>query len=234
LTDGRAASIGEVVAAGTARFTAQCPPSLLHEPPAFGSFVKIAVGKALAESVPAAQRAPAGIDDPFADLPAPGAGLPPGTPDQTLYAIVYAAATGSAEPGRRPTAYGLDEEQLRLQQPQIFSLLATEFSALHIGYASGGRFRAGIPPRPARLHAAVWECSPDEVCAVSEPPEILRALVKSPSDVPADELIVACLRLACDCRDGDYAFLVRAGKQLATLLRDDPDRLNAILDRLEP
>jgi hypothetical protein len=160
--------------------------------------------------------------------------LPAGAVDETLYAIVYSAGTGSAEPGRRPTAYGLEEEQLRQEQPQIFDLLATEFSALHIGYARGERFRAGIPPRPARLHAAVTECDPQEVCALTDAPEFLRTLVNSSGDAATDELIVACIQRAYDCRGENYAYLVRAGKQLAVLLRDDPDRLTALLNRLAP
>jgi hypothetical protein len=227
------AAIGEVIAAGTTQFTAQCPRPLLHYPPIFGAFVRIIPGGASAR-MPAAEQIHTAIDDPFADPETPIAGLPAGTPDETLYAIVYSAGTSSAEPGRRPTAYGLEEDQLRHEQPQIFDLLATEFSALHIGYARGGRFRAGISPRPPRLHAAVSECTPEEVRAISESPEPLRALVKSPLDGPADELILAFIRHAFSCRGEEYAYLVRAGKQLATLLRDDPDRLTALLARLEP
>jgi hypothetical protein len=178
---------------------------------------------------------PAAIFDPFADpKPLPVAGLPAGVPDETLYAIVTSAATGSAEPGRRPTAYGLEEEQLRRQQPQIFDLLATEFSAVYAGYAREGRFRAGVPPRPARLHAPVSDCSPEEVRAITDSADFLRALVTSPADVPVDELIVACIRHAYTCRDNNYSYLVRAGKLLANLLRDNPDRLTALLGRLEP
>lgn len=229
---GERTAIGEVIAATTTVFTAQCPRPLLHRPPVFGAFVRVfpVGGQTQSATVELADR----IEDPFAERPTTMSGLPAGTLEETLYAVVYSAATGSAEPGRRPTAYGLEEDDLRRQQPQIFDLLATEFSALHVGWAHNGRFRAGIPPRPARLHASVFDCSPEEVCAVSDTPELLRALVKTPPDVPADELIVACLRHAYACRNDDYAYLVRAGKQLANLLRDDPDRLTALLARLSP
>ena len=84
------------------------------------------------------------------------------------------------------------------------------------GRPRGPRF----PPRPARLHAAVSDCTPEEVCAVTESPEFLRALITATAEVPVDELIVACLRCAYTCRGSDYPSLVRAGKQLAALLRD--------------
>ena len=235
LTDpaGVSESVGEVIASGSTRFTAQCPRPLLHRPPVFGAFVRIVTDSA---SIPSAVPvAPPSIHDPFAEpTPRTNGALPADTPEDTLYAVVYSAGTGSAEPGRRPTAYGLDEDQLRRQQPQIFDLLATEFSALHVGFARDGRFRAGISPRPARLHAAVSNCSPEEVRAVTESPEFLRTLVSAPADVPVDELIVACLGHAFESHGRDYPSLVRMGKQLAALLRDDPDRLTALLGRLEP
>ncbi|HZT43150.1 MAG TPA: hypothetical protein VFA07_13355 [Chthonomonadaceae bacterium] len=221
--------LGEIVEASTTRFVAQCPPERLHAPPAFGAFVKVGPNGAT-RAAPAPRNR-----DPFADPtpPAPLA-LPAGTPDDTLYALVFSATTGSAEPGRRPTAYGLDEESLRQEQPQIFDLLCTEFAGLHVGFARDERLHPYLPPRPPRLHALVSECSPDEIVALTESLDFLRALLHAPGEGDPDELIAACLRHAYACRDRDFTFLVRAGKQLAALLHDDPDRLNALLRKLEP
>lgn len=223
-------AIGEVVEAGTTRFLAQCPPERLHAPPAFGTFVCV-----LPEGQ-ARSRLSDGFEetgDPFAEF-APLRAFPSGVPDGTLYALVFRAATGSLEPGRRAAAYGLDESSLHNEQPQIFDLLATEFAALHVGYAASGRFRPHTPPRPPRLHAFVYPCSPEEVCALTEAPDVLRTLLQASGEASPDELIAACLRHAYECRKADFAFLVRAGKQLANLLRDDPERLTALLRKLEP
>ena len=51
-----------------------------------------------------------------------------------IVGIVFNVFTHSIEPNRRPTAYGKTEDELRLEQPQIFELLRTEFQALVIGY----------------------------------------------------------------------------------------------------
>ena len=223
--------VGEVIQSELVGLTAQCPRSLLHSPPEFGAIVRILPQDILPAAADGASSS--AIDDPFADSPPLSSNLPEQTPDETLYAVVYAASTGSSEPGRRPMAYGLDEDRLRREQPHIFELLATEFSALTIGWARSGRFCAGLPARPPRLHAPVFECSDQEICAATENGELLRTLVNASREVPADELIVACMRTAYRCRGEDYAYLVRAGKQLASLLRDNPDRLNALLGRLE-
>ena len=156
--------IGEIIEAGTTAFVAQClevPREIvprLYDPPPFGSFVKI--GKA-APPVTAAEAPPLGIasdaeeEDPFAtafDAPAPvarlGLGMPP-----AVYALVYGANTASLEPNRRPSALGFaDEDEMRLQQPQIFELLRTEFSGLLIAYSEGGR--QAPAPSPAAAAAA--------------------------------------------------------------------------------
>lgn len=225
-----AESVGEIVEARTTGFVAQSPKSHLHTPPLFGSFVRV-----LPHNVPisiglARER------DPFAEpeVNTNPLMLPAGVPDDTLYALVTEAMTGSLEPGRRPAAYGLDEARLREEQPQIFDLLATTFSAVHIGYAREGRFRPHLPPRPPRLHAFVTECTPEEVRALTDAPDFLRSLLAAPLLVSVDELLAAALRHASLCRNNDFAFLVRAGKQLALLLRDDPERLAALLRKLEP
>ena len=52
----------------------------------------------------------------------------------------------------------------------------------------------------------------------------------------ADELAASCARAAAGARGGreGEAFLLRVGRELAVLLRDDYDRLTAVLRRLRP
>jgi hypothetical protein len=206
-------------------------------PPDFGTFVKILPPGVKPVSVPEsfADLPTVREVDPFADpVPASSSALAADVVDATLYALVYFALTGSIEPGRRAAAYGLEEDELHRQQPQIVALLATEFSALHVGYSQEGRVRPHLPPRPPRLHARVWECTPAEVCALTENSDFLRPLLVPTGEVSPDELIAACLRNAYLARDRDTAYLIRMGKQLAMLLRDDPERLTALLRKLEP
>jgi len=50
---------------------------------------------------------------------------------------------------------------------------------------------------------------------------------------PADELAAASIRQARECRPLDPTFALRAGRQLALLLKEEYDRLRAILSRIE-
>lgn len=243
---------GEIIEASTTRFVAQCPRERLHQPPILGTFVKALppgaraaslVSSATTSSSAALRPFPARLqedEDPFADPPsasiagANGARADAMVPDDTLYALVCAASTGGADLGRRASAYGLEEAALAAEQPQIFDLLATEFVALPFGYVRNGRIRLGLPPQPPRLHAFVDGCDSAEVRALSDTPDFVRQMLAVSADVPPDELIAACLSHVYECRDRDFNFLVRAGKQLALLLRDDPERLAALLRKLQP
>ena len=199
--------LGEVVQASVMEFTAQC--SRLHEPPHFGAFVRI--GSFDADS------------DPFA----------PAAEEGAIYGLVYHSYTESREPNRRATAYGLAGDALRREQPQIFELLRTWFSCLSVAHVVAGQIRTYLPPQPPRVHAMVDPCNDAEVCAITERFGFLRAVVDSPTCMARDELIAAAIREGSRCRGYDREYFVRAGKEVAMLLRDDQDRLRSILRKLE-
>ena len=225
--------LGEIIESATTGFRVQCLQERLDNPPDLGAFVRVLPPGAKCQS---AVSPILDAFDPFADPPArPTApSRPDATPVGTLFAVVTHAETGAIEASRRAAAYGLDEDDLRNEQPQIFDLLCTVFSAVPIGHANAERLAIGLPPRPPRIHAFVEPCRDEEICALTESPDYLRLLLAAPAAYAPDELIAACLRRACECRQNDFEYLVRSGKHLAALLRDTPDRLTALLDRLEP
>ncbi len=148
-----------------------------------------------------------------------------------VYALVYSVVTHSIEPNRRPTAYGKTEDELRLEQPQIFELLRTEFTALIIGYRDDSGIHQCLPPQPPRIHGFAHFCSADEIAEFTEKSHYLRP-VFSQTRVPSDELTIAAVRNAYHARGDNGHYLVRAGKEVARLLKDDYDRLHSILERI--
>ncbi|MFH1570728.1 MAG: hypothetical protein ABIL09_22240 [Gemmatimonadota bacterium] len=151
--------------------------------------------------------------------------------EATILGIVFNTYTQSVEPNRRPTAYGKTEAELRLEQPQIFELLRTYFQVLVIGYLDGGEPVHLLPPQPARIHSFVRLGDDDLVRACTESDEFLRC-IHSAAHTPTDDLLIAALRHAVRARHHDRAYLVRMGKELARLLRDDYDRLGSVMRRL--
>lgn len=152
-----------------------------------------------------------------------------------IYAVVCNASTGSIDPGRRFTALGQDEateEGVYRSHPELEQLLRTDFEGLVVGHRADGTVRHYLAPRPARIHAFVHPASDEEVREFSGRFHFLHALVNAP--IPTrDDALASCLRLASRSHPDPEAFLVAAGKELATLLARDMQRLNVVLRQLK-
>jgi len=111
-------------------------------------------------------------------------------------------------------------------------LLRSEFSALVVGHRQGDKICHYLPPQPARIHGFVYRCSPEEVNEFSRSFDFLNMLVNASLPVPVDELIAASLRQMSQANKDRQAFLVAAGKELATLLSGQYQQLKAILGRI--
>lgn len=150
-----------------------------------------------------------------------------------VYGLVFNVCTHSIEPNRRATAYGLTEQQLREEQPQIFELLKTEFEAVIIGYGDDKGPQQVLPPQPPGIHSFVFPCSESEVKALTNSGDFLRSILCGNGNrLPADDLIIASVRNAWAARAFDMPYLVSIGKDLCRLIRDDYDRLSSIMRRV--
>ena len=155
--------------------------------------------------------------------------------DNVIYAVVYHATTSPIDSVHRARALGMSLEELREEQPQIFAMLKTEFRAAIVGYKIPGKTQQSlyqhIPPRPPQIHQAVYFCDPEEIIVFSEELDFLRMLLQVPQ-APVDALCAAAIREIYQLRKGDRNWLVKAGRYLSTLLRDDYDRLRVILSQI--
>ncbi len=152
-----------------------------------------------------------------------------------IYGIVCQAGTASIEPGRKPIARGRDEasEQAIYQSsPQLLKLLRSEFKVLVVGHRLAGKLYQYLPPRPARIHAFVYACNEAEVKQFSQSLDFLNLLVKSEPQIPSEEMVAAALREMGRMQDDPPAFLISAGKQLASIMSGDYNRLRTILSKL--
>ncbi|MCS7030239.1 MAG: hypothetical protein NZL92_01725 [Gloeomargarita sp. SKYG116] len=149
-----------------------------------------------------------------------------------IYAVVYHVSASPIDQVHRTRALGLSLDELREQQPQIFAMLKTEFRAAIVGFQPPNSrvCYQYLPPRPPQIHQAVYQCSPAEVIAFSEQLEFLRTLLQL-AGAPVDNLVGAVLRYIYQIRGADSQWLVQAGRKLSLLLKDDYDRLRAILDQ---
>jgi hypothetical protein len=153
-----------------------------------------------------------------------------------LYGIVYNVTTTSLEPGRRPIARGKDEaseDEIYKSSPQLLKLLKSEFAVLIIGHRHNGKIHHYLSPKPARIHSFVYLCSQEEVKEFSQSFDFLNILINTHLPILREELIAACLRQMSQVHEDPHAFLVAAGKELATLLSSEYNQLKAILGRIK-
>ncbi|MCC7371764.1 MAG: hypothetical protein IT306_25320 [Chloroflexi bacterium] len=155
-------------------------------------------------------------------------------PERTVYGVVYAIHTGSLEPGGRAVLRGRDgmrDKAIFDQNPDLEQLLRTEFSALIVGHQEGDALRAYLPPSPPPLHWSVVECDPSEIAKLTGRLDYLRTILSS-LQTPVDALLAANIRLASTAHRDARGFRIKAGRELATLLKNDYPRLTAILRAL--
>lgn len=150
-----------------------------------------------------------------------------------IYGVVYNVITGPQDTMHKPTALRMSRDDLRMQQPHIFSLLRTEVYATIIGYEVEGRYHRRLPPHPPLVHDFLYKCLPDEVVAVTENFDFVRFLTEVKA-VPVDELIAAAVQEAYIARNYDYKFLVNAGQSISRLIPGDYDRLVSVLRKIRP
>ncbi len=201
--------IAEVIETATTEFLAQClDPEDLSFPvmPPFGSWVK-------------------SVDEESGNQ---------------VYAVVYHATTLPIDSIHRARALGLSLQDLREQQPQIFAMLKTEFRAAIVGFQQelGARLSNEmvyqyLPPRPPQIHQAVYRCEPETIIYFSEQLDFLRTLLQV-NGAPVEALTAAAIREIYQLRKADREWLVRAGRALSVLLKDDYDRLKFILSQIHP
>jgi HAS barrel domain len=159
-----------------------------------------------------------------------------------VFGIVSHVTTTPIDSVHRARALGLSLRDLREQQPQIFAMLKTEFRATIVGFEvpqlsnNGNGVRVGqihqyIPPRPPQIHQAVYHCQEQEVVYFSEKLDFLRPLLQL-SGAPVESLVAATIRDIYRLRSADRDWLVKVGRTLSILLKDDYDRLRYILSQI--
>ncbi len=150
-----------------------------------------------------------------------------------IYGVVTYAAIAPIDPVHRARALGLTAQELRDQQPQIFAMLKTDFQVAIVGFDTGDRLYQYLPPRPPQIHQAVFRCRETEIQHFCQEVEFLRTILQVTA-IPVDELVAAVIRHGYQALQRDRSWLVQVGRQLSLLLKDDYDRLSAIIRKLDP
>lgn len=139
----------------------------------------------------------------------------------------------SDDPFVRQLALQDEPDQVAIADQLENRAVPIEVGVIAVGYRNGARIFHGLPPQPPIMLNRILICDDDEVYAFTQRLDFLRLLFNS-REVPVDELIVSCLRLATQARpEGERkSFLLNAGRELTRLMGADLVRLEALLGRL--
>ena len=154
-----------------------------------------------------------------------------------VFGVVAEVESGPDDPTRPlappPDAGELTAEALLSERPHIRPLLRTRVTVVTCGFAEGEVIWPRLPPSPPPLLAVTTEASAGETVRLVSDGGFLAALVAS-SECD-DAVIAAAIRrasIAFEMESRD--FKIRAGKELARLLKAEPARLTSIIRGVAP
>lgn len=157
-----------------------------------------------------------------------------------VYGLVYEIHTGSKEPGGRAVVRGrtysgrtLYDQEIYTEHPDLSEVLQTEFSALTVGFVQQGNIYQYLPAHPPPVHYSVYMCEADELAQFGRSFDFFRGVLWA-TQIPGDELLAATIRTLAQARGDSRDYLVASGRKIASLLKDDYDRLTALLGRIKP
>lgn len=137
------------------------------------------------------------------------------------------------DPFIRQLALQEEPDQVALADQREIRGVPIEIAVVAVGYRDGENIFHGLPPQPPIMLNRILICSSEEVRAFTERLDFLRLLFNS-REMPADELIISCLRLAARAHPESErrTFLLDSGRELARMMGADLVRLEALLGRL--
>lgn len=172
----------------------------------------------------------------YAVCPAFGSLVAVTTPQRTLFGIVYQIQTGSMDPGRHPFPYQKTEEELRLEQPQIFEFLRTTFSCLIVGHKNNNAaISYALAPEPAKIHTFITPLSATLSRQFFASTHYLHVLFGQANTVTnLDELLLATLTQQAALGTLSPQTLTAFTATFSLLTGNDYRRLKLFLQRVEP
>lgn len=151
-----------------------------------------------------------------------------------VYGVVREIWHEPLDPGRplAPRGAGLESEaEIYAANPQLQAMLATRFAATVVGYGAGAELRPGLPPQPPNLHSFVFLGDAGEIAAFAGELRWLGLLLADRSPA-ADATLAGFLHHAAVTMADRRAFLLHAGRRLASELAAEPQRLQSLLREL--
>lgn len=151
--------------------------------------------------------------------------------DYQVYGLIYDIRIDEDDLIRQlVTTEGVDEAVIA--DNRINRNVPVEMAVLVVGYEEGQTIRHLLPRRPALSLDMIYLCSPDELVRFTSAGRFgyFRHILRA-DDTPVGELLAAHItNVYQSSKDPDW--VVRASRELISLLRDDHDTLMTVLGAL--
>lgn len=145
------------------------------------------------------------------------------------FGLVTKISSTSIDNIHRPSALGLNPEELEELQPQVYELLKKELEVYLFAYKENNKIFNYAPKKSLIVHDFVYFTTDSELLSLSDNLYNLFALVKR-NNIKIEilyDLIYEGYRL----RNYNYDFLVKQSKELMLAYSDDPDSIMPLLKR---
>lgn len=133
---------------------------------------------------------------------------------------------------RQPVAFGMSRTELTKTHPQLTQLLKTRFEAVIIGFGDVLDFSPNIPSKPPLIHDQVQLLEEIDFGVLGNNFSFLRFLFLSDSNL-TDELVFNLIRKIYELENRNFQVLVKAGKEISTILQNDYERIRNLIQRFE-
>lgn len=155
--------------------------------------------------------------------------------NRTLFGIVNDIETGSGDSVRLPFAYKKTEEELKIEQPQIFEFLVTTFSCITVGFIQDDKLLYQISPEPPKIHSFVSLADINDIKLFFSNELYLYILFSYQNqNFSLDELLLSIIKQLSDLDILNEEVMSRFVETFSLLTANDYRRLKIFLQRAEP
>lgn len=163
----------------------------------------------------------------------------PSSKESFAVGVIHNILTTGADQNRLPAALEMPEAEIPQRHPQLSNLLRSYFHAYWIGIYKETlvkgkeikRFQPGFPEIPPPLHAGITACIDDDIRVFFEDTNLFRLIYDASKG--SEELLIQVSINVINAYGSRPVEVIRIGKGLSTLYRDDYDTLRRIMARLE-
>lgn len=146
------------------------------------------------------------------------------------YGFVTKINNTSLDSVHKPTALGMNLQEIESLQPQIYDLLRKEIEICLFAFRQKENFYNYPPVKPVMVHDFVHMCSDNELLRLTNEMSSLFSMIKV-KQLQIDILYDLIMK-GYSLRKNNYSYLVNIGQKLTVLYQDDIENLMRFLKRM--